>query len=131
MCFAGLCHGEAGAETLRQWKFPASLIEAVRFHHRSECSSGCLASLLYLGEFWSDSDEDLPSCVCFRTALARAGIEERTLEQIGHTGKGYLECLRFAASRLWQKSWEAEARPAVAQALSPANAAQRTEHPVG
>jgi putative nucleotidyltransferase with HDIG domain len=97
MCLAGLCHGEVGAETLKQWKFPDALVEAVRWHHRPERSSGCLASLVYLGEFWSGSEEDLPSCIRLRTALERAGISPETLTEIGRKEKGYLESLRFAA----------------------------------
>ncbi len=38
MCLSGRCHGEVGAETLAQWKFPLEIIEAVRWHHRPERS---------------------------------------------------------------------------------------------
>jgi len=95
MCLAGLCHGEVGAETLKVWKFPHPFVEAVRWHHRPERSPGSLASLLYLGEYWSDSDEDLSSCVRLRTALERAGVSEQTLAELGRKGQGSLESLRL------------------------------------
>ncbi len=98
MCLAGLCHGEVGAETLRLWKFPQPFVEAVRWHHRPENSPGCLASLLYLAELCSDSEEDLPSCVRMRAALERAGVSEQTLAEMGGKGQGYLESLRLGAS---------------------------------
>lgn len=97
MCLAGLCHGEVGAETLRQWKFPEAFIEAVRWHHRPERSSGSLASLLYLAEFWTDSEEDLPSCIRLQAASERAGITAAALQEISGKNKGYLEGLRFRA----------------------------------
>ena len=98
MCLAGVCHGEAGAETLRQWKFAESTIEAVRWHHRPEQSSGSMASLLYLGEFCSDSEEDLPSLLRLRTAMQRAGISEEVLAETGRNERGCLDSLRFAAA---------------------------------
>ena len=49
-CLSGLCHGEVGAETLNQWKFPATQVEAVRWHHRPERSPSAIAALLYLAE---------------------------------------------------------------------------------
>ena len=63
MCLSGRCHGEVGSETLTQWKFPAEIIEAVRWHHRPERSELPLSSLLYLAEFVTESQEDLPSYV--------------------------------------------------------------------
>lgn len=95
MCLAGLCHGEVGAETLKVWKFPQPFVEAVRWHHRPERSTGSLAALLYLGEYWSDSEEDLSSCVRLRTALERAGVSEQTLAELGRKGQGSLESLRL------------------------------------
>src|SRR5579862_3014020 len=68
MCLSGRCHGEVGAETLAQWKFPAEVIEAVRWHHRPERSASPLSSLLYLAEFITESQEDLPSYVRINAA---------------------------------------------------------------
>ena len=61
MILLGSDHGEMGAEILAGWKFDDSLIDAVRWHHQPERSRGPLAGLIYLSEFWHDSEEDLPS----------------------------------------------------------------------
>ena len=97
MCLSGRCHGEVGAETLAQWKFPGDIIQAVRWHHRPECSSSPLASLLYLAEFVTESQEDLPSFVRLNTATRLAGISMDALAEIRQKTTGSLESLRFAA----------------------------------
>jgi putative nucleotidyltransferase with HDIG domain len=97
MCLSGRCHGEVGAETLTQWKFPPEIIEAVRWHHRPERSELPLSSLLYLAEFISESQEDLPSYVRMNTATTRAGVSMRLLAEIRQKNAGSLESLRFAA----------------------------------
>ena len=97
MCLSGRCHGEVGAETLTQWKFPPEIIEAVRWHHRPERSTSPLASLLYLAEFITESQEDLPSYVRMNTAAGLAGISMGALTEIRQKNTGSLESLRFAA----------------------------------
>jgi len=97
MCLSGRCHGEVGAETLAQWKFPPEIIEAVRWHHRPERSELPLSSLLYLAEFITDSQEDLPSYVRMNTATRLAGISMGLLAEIRQKSAGSLESLRFAA----------------------------------
>jgi putative nucleotidyltransferase with HDIG domain len=97
MCLSGRCHGEVGAETLAQWKFPEEIIEATRWHHRPERSSSPLASLLYLAEFVTESQEDLPSYVRINTASRLAGISMTALSEIRNRNAGSLESLRFAA----------------------------------
>jgi HD-like signal output (HDOD) protein len=97
MCLSGRCHGEVGAETLTQWKFPPEIIEAVRWHHRPERSSLPLSSLLYLAEFVSESQEDLPSYVRMNTATRLAGISMESLAEIRQKNAGSLESLRFVA----------------------------------
>jgi putative nucleotidyltransferase with HDIG domain len=97
MCLSGRCHGEVGAETLTQWKFPLEIIEAVRWHHRPERSTLPLSSLLYLAEFISESQEDLPSYVRMNTATRLAGISMGALADIRQKNAGSLESLRFAA----------------------------------
>jgi putative nucleotidyltransferase with HDIG domain len=96
ICLSGLCHGEVGAQTLTQWKFPDALVEAVRWHHRPERSSSTIASLLYLAEVVSESEEDLPSAIRMRTACRLAGIDPEALVDLNRE-QGYLETLRFAA----------------------------------
>jgi len=97
MCLSGRCHGEVGAETLAQWKFPPEIIEAVRWHHRPERSVFPLASLLYLAEFVTESQEDLPSYVRMNAATRSAGISMAALAEIRQKNAGSLETLRFAA----------------------------------
>lgn len=97
MCLSGRCHGEVGAETLFQWKFPEEIIEAVRWHHRPERSTLALSSLLFLAEFVAESQEDLPSYVRINTATRLAGISMGSLAEIRQKSAGSLESLRFAA----------------------------------
>jgi putative nucleotidyltransferase with HDIG domain len=97
MCLSGRCHGEVGAETLAQWKFPSEVIEAVRWHHRPERSTLPLSSLLYLAEFITESQEDLPSYVRLNTATRLAGVSMASMTEIRQKAAGSLESLRFAA----------------------------------
>jgi putative nucleotidyltransferase with HDIG domain len=97
MCLSGRDHGEVGAETLAQWKFPPEIVEALRWHHRPERSSLPLTSLLYLAEFVTESQEDLPSYVRMNTATRLAGISMSSLAEIRQRNAGSLESLRFAA----------------------------------
>jgi putative nucleotidyltransferase with HDIG domain len=97
MCLSGRCHGEVGAETLAQWKFPPEVIEAVRWHHRPERSTLPLSSLLYLAEFITESQEDLPSFVRLNTATRLAGVSMASMAEIRQKTAGSLESLRFAA----------------------------------
>jgi putative nucleotidyltransferase with HDIG domain len=94
---AGRCHGDIGADTLTEWKFPETIAEAVRWHHRPERSSLALTSLLYLAEFISDSEEDLPSYVRMTVACRQAGIDSAVLYQMTRKGQDQLQSLRFAA----------------------------------
>jgi putative nucleotidyltransferase with HDIG domain len=96
-CLSGRSHAEVGAETLTQWKFPLEIVEAVRWHHRPERSSLPLASLLYLAEFISESQEDLPSYVRINSATRLAGITMDALAEINDKSAGSLESLKFAA----------------------------------
>jgi putative nucleotidyltransferase with HDIG domain len=97
MCLAGRCHDEVGSETLTQWKFPPDIIEAVRWHHQPERSPLALTALLYLAEFMTDSQEDLPSHIRLNTACRQAGISMAALNELRHQDSGGLENLRFAA----------------------------------
>jgi len=97
ICLSGRCHGEVGAETLTQWKFPEEISEAVRWHHRPERSAIPLSSLLYLAEFVTESLEDLPSYVRMNTATQAAGISMAALAEIRQNNAGSLESLRFVA----------------------------------
>jgi putative nucleotidyltransferase with HDIG domain len=97
ICLSGRCHDEVGAEALEQWKFPPDIIEAVRWHHRPERSSLPLSSLLYLAEFVTESQEDLPSYVRVNAASRLAGVSMGLLSDIRQKNAGSLESLRFVA----------------------------------
>ncbi len=97
LCLSGRSHTEVGAETLLQWKFPDSAAEAIRWHHAPERSASPLASLLYVAEFVSDSDEDLPSYVRLNAACRQAGIDADVIAEIGRQDVSSLDSLRFAA----------------------------------
>lgn len=73
MVLCGFDHGSAGAGVLRFWSFPEHLAQGVEDHHRPEHSESELAAILYLAEFWSGSEEDLPSAARLRRALKRTG----------------------------------------------------------
>jgi putative nucleotidyltransferase with HDIG domain len=96
MCLAGRSHAEVGSETLAQWQFPADIVEAVRWHHHPERSPLALTALLYLAEFMTDSQEDLPSYIRLNTACRQAGISMAALTDLRHPNSGGLESLRLA-----------------------------------
>jgi len=62
---SGVTHADIGAELLRTWAMSAEIADAVECHHRLNRAGGevasTLAALLYLTEFQTASDEDLPS----------------------------------------------------------------------
>jgi putative nucleotidyltransferase with HDIG domain len=94
-CLAGRCHGEVGSETLARWEFPADIVEAVRWHHHPERSPLALTALLYLAEFMTDSQEDLPSYIRLNTACRQAGISMAALTELRHQDSDGLDSLRF------------------------------------
>lgn len=76
----GFDHSEAGAEVLRIWKFPPEIVTAVRNHHNPDRVTSDLAALLYVAEFWSAADEDLPSNAILKQAVKQLGL---SLETVG------------------------------------------------
>ena len=92
----GCDHGEIGAAILSQWNFPASTVEAVRFHHQSERSESPVAAMVYLAEFWSGLEEDLPSFVRIRECSSRTGISMESLAT-AHDRESALSVLRTVA----------------------------------
>jgi HD-like signal output (HDOD) protein len=71
----GADHAQFGALILGQWKFDARMIEAARFHHRPERSSGVHAALIYLAEFRGDADEDIPSFARLKSACGALQVD--------------------------------------------------------
>ena len=89
-------HGELGADILHRWNFPQSICEAVQFHHEPERTSSDFAALIYLGEYWSASEEDLPSASRLRRAMDRTRITAE-LMQSADSRNGLLDSLIHAA----------------------------------
>jgi len=89
-------HGDVGAEVLKTWDFPEHLIEAVRCHHRPEASEAVHAAVLYLIEFWTGGEEDLPSLTRLGSALARTGVSGETLMAIAPPRGSLYEALGAA-----------------------------------
>jgi putative nucleotidyltransferase with HDIG domain len=83
----GLDHADAGAEVLESWRFPTPMIEAVRYHHRPAETDSRNAAVLYMAEFWLESEnglgEDLPSLRQWREASERTGWSTETLMRAG------------------------------------------------
>jgi HD-like signal output (HDOD) protein len=75
----GTDHAGAGALVLQHWNFPSEYIEAVRFHHEPQATDSKLAALLYLVEFWSDSNEDPASASRLHVALERLKISQESV----------------------------------------------------
>lgn len=86
----GFDHCEAGSEIMRYWKFTEEIAQAVQFHHRPERTSSALAGVLYLTEFWLDSNEDLPSGVRLSAATSLAGVTIEALHELNPTPSGAL-----------------------------------------
>ena len=75
----GFDHAEAGADILRHWKFTDELIAAIRFHHTPERTSSAMAAILYLTEYWTDAEEDIPSNARLEAAFEKAGVKQSDL----------------------------------------------------
>ena len=91
--FFGRDHGEIGAEVLRDWNFPEHLTLAVRDHHRPEAADTVHAAMVYLIEFWTGDEEDLPSLTRLGAALARTGVSGETLMELAPRRGSFFERL--------------------------------------
>jgi HD-like signal output (HDOD) protein len=80
LVLCGFDHADAGADVLRYWRLPEDFIEAVRVHHQPERTESPLASVLYLTEYWTDSEEDLPSHTRFEYSLHALGLSREVLQ---------------------------------------------------
>ncbi|HTX33926.1 MAG TPA: HDOD domain-containing protein [Bryobacteraceae bacterium] len=70
----GTDHAALGGQIVSEWRLPDHLVAAVRRHHQPEKADHRLASLLYLAEFLSGSEEDLPSIVRLQGSLHGLGL---------------------------------------------------------
>lgn len=67
-------HAALGAQIAEGWRLPETMISAIRQHHRPEKTEGPLAYLLYLAEYLSGSEEDLPSIIRLEASLKGIGL---------------------------------------------------------
>lgn len=92
----GRDHAALGADLLQAWGFSDHLVEAVRFHHRPADSGGNAAAALYLAEYWSESDEDLPSIRHWNAAIGRTGCTLETLARVQYQDHSLARLLNVA-----------------------------------
>jgi putative nucleotidyltransferase with HDIG domain len=83
----GTDHAALGAELLRSWDIPGSIVEAVKFHHRPECSDARLISVLFLAEdlcagTGPHCHEDLWPGLRRTIAGERTGIDPAAIESL-------------------------------------------------
>jgi putative nucleotidyltransferase with HDIG domain len=78
----GFDHAEAGAAVLTAWQFDEELVTAIRDHHAPNRSGSVIAAILYLTEYWTDSEEDIPSNARLDSAFELAGLKPRDLYEM-------------------------------------------------
>jgi putative nucleotidyltransferase with HDIG domain len=69
MAVLGCDHGAFGARVIGNWGVPSDLVSTVEFHHRPELTDSVMSKLIYLAEFISESDEDIPSVVRLKIGM--------------------------------------------------------------
>lgn len=89
-------HGEIGARILESWGFAEDMVEAVRAHHQPADSDSPAGAGLYLAEFWSATDEDLPSARHLERAQRRLGCSIEMLGNAARSEYPLSELLRVA-----------------------------------
>jgi putative nucleotidyltransferase with HDIG domain len=67
-------HAGLGAQIAALWRLPEPMVSAIRQHHRPEAAEGPLTYLLYVAEFLSESEEDMPSVIRLETCLKGIGL---------------------------------------------------------
>ena len=82
----GVDHAELGAELADYWRLPSLLTEAIRNHHEPEATRSRLAHLLYLTEYLTGGEEDIPSRRRLTIALEGVGISLEDAHAVKATG---------------------------------------------
>jgi putative nucleotidyltransferase with HDIG domain len=90
----GSSHAEAGAAFLANCRFADSIVEAVRFHHRPDLTASPLASVAFLAEHLSESEEDSVSSALIESACESIAILPGDLETLDR--KAFAELLLTA-----------------------------------
>jgi putative nucleotidyltransferase with HDIG domain len=73
-------HAELGGQIAVEWRLPEDLVDAIRRHHHPEVTDCRLAHVLYLAEYLSGSEEDLPSALRMTVALKSLGLCDAQIE---------------------------------------------------
>lgn len=73
-------HAELGAQIAVMWGLPELLVCAIRQHHHPESADVRHAHILYLAEYLSCSNEDLPSRLRLELSMKNLGLSEDQLE---------------------------------------------------
>ena len=68
-------HAALGAQIAAEWRLPETMVTAIRHHHRPERAENPLAHLLYVAEYLTGAEEDLPSASRLETSLNGIGLE--------------------------------------------------------
>jgi putative nucleotidyltransferase with HDIG domain len=68
-------HAALGAQIAAGWRLPETMVSAIRQHHRPEKGETPLAHLLYVAEYLSGAEEDLPSVIRLESSLKGIGLE--------------------------------------------------------
>jgi putative nucleotidyltransferase with HDIG domain len=68
-------HAALGAQIAAEWRLPETMVSAIRHHHRPERAENPLAYLLYVAEYVTGAEEDLPSVIRLESSLKGIGIE--------------------------------------------------------
>lgn len=73
-------HAELGGQIAVEWRLPEGLVDAISRHHHPEITDCRLAHVLYLAEYLSGSEEDLPSALRMTVALKSLGLCDAQIE---------------------------------------------------
>jgi putative nucleotidyltransferase with HDIG domain len=81
-------HSALGAEIGRIWRLPEATVEAICYHHAPEATRNRMAHVLYIAEYLSGSDEDLPShlrmeCALNSLGMALDGVNQCSVSDVG------------------------------------------------
>jgi putative nucleotidyltransferase with HDIG domain len=95
----GLSHADVGADLLKDWLFPADMVDAVRNHHEPSSSGTRLAFMIHLAECLSDNKEDVYRLADHASALERLNITGPQLLTVNRQPDSDLNTLCFAARK--------------------------------
>ncbi len=92
----GQDHGFIGDAILEGWHFPEKLRNAVRNHHQPEMSSDRMAQALYLVEFMTEGEEDIPSLGRLTASASALGVSLEDLLRCSAETASSWNVLRYA-----------------------------------